>query len=81
MIDKAYENGLVGSNICHEWFEKFEKDEFDLGLKPSCCKVQELTNDDFQVLLDDKPAESMSELAEKKLGVGHSTIIRHLKNI
>lgn len=42
-------------------------------LKPSCCKPQELTNDDLQALLDDKPAESMSEFAEK--------LVRHLKNI
>lgn len=47
MIDEAYGEGLVGSQICCEWFTKFNECKFDLDDNPQNNGLQEFGSDDL----------------------------------
>jgi len=79
-IKAIYGDRTISVSQCQRWFQKFRAGNYSLKDEPRPGRSVELDEDVLQILAEQNPIVTVEELTEK-LGLGHSTIHRHLHAI
>jgi len=81
LLVEAYDDGALSERSCHEWFQKFKNDEFDVEDKERSGRPKVYEDAELEALLDeDSRFQTQKELA-LILGVTQQTISYHLKSL
>jgi histone-lysine N-methyltransferase SETMAR len=72
--------GTVTPRTAQRWFKRFNEDNFDLEDRPRSGRPTVLDESDLQAALDAEPSSSTRDLGAE-LGVGKSTVHRHLQQL
>lgn len=70
----------VGKTSAFKWFKRFNDGDFDLEDKPRSGRPSNLDNEDLRAALEDESSSSTRDL-KAVLGVGKSTVHRHLQQL
>lgn len=70
-------NNIVSYSTCKKWFIRFKNNSFDLDDRERSGAPRKTTNNELQILLDENPCQTQSELAAQ-LGITHQNVSQHL---
>lgn len=79
-INTEYGDRTMSVSQCRLWFLKFRAGDYNREYAPCPERSVDLYDDALHTLVEQNPLVNIEEQAEK-LGLGHSTIHRHLRVI
>ena len=79
-INDAFGPGTTNGRVAQQWFKKFRNGDESLKDEDGCGRTTAVNNEHLKALIEADPRKTTREVAVE-LGVDHSIVIRHLKQI
>ena len=77
MLVDAYGEHTLSKSTCHEWFQRFKNNDFEVNYKERPGQPKKFKDTELQALLDEDPCQTQKQLAEI-LGVTQAAVSNRL---